>query len=146
MVPPGGRERVRILFFFLGSLCVGLAILGIVLPLLPTTPFLLLAGACYARGSERAHRWLLSNRLLGPTLRRWDENRTISIRAKTAAIGLMFIMMAAAAWGSKNGWLALGLFVVFALVSAYLLKIPSPPGSREAGSDAEGEVRHSSRG
>lgn len=124
---------MRFLFLVLGTLCVGLAVLGVILPVLPTTPFLLLAGGCYARGSERAHAWLLSNRLLGPTLRRWHEERTISVRAKTAAVGLMFLMMAVSAWLTRDPWLAAGMLVTFVAVSSYLLRIPSrrepPPPS-----------------
>jgi uncharacterized protein len=55
----------RLLFILLGTLCLIVGILGIFLPLLPATPFLLLASACYVRGSHTLHRWLMSHRYLG---------------------------------------------------------------------------------
>lgn len=79
---------MKILLNVLGSLALTLAILGLCLPLLPTTPFLLLASACYLRGSERMHRWLLNNRLFGEHLRNYQEERGIPLRSKLIAIGL----------------------------------------------------------
>lgn len=79
----------RYVLITLGSLFLGLGVLGAFLPLLPTTPFVLLAGACYARSSERLHEWLLRNRVLGPSIREWDETRSIGLRAKVTAILLV---------------------------------------------------------
>src|SRR3546814_17415146 len=59
---------IKTLFNIAGTLALVLAVMGLFLPLLPTTPFLLLASACYVRGSERMHRWLLGHRILGPYL------------------------------------------------------------------------------
>lgn len=79
----------RYVFLCLGSLFLGLGVLGVFLPVLPTTPFVLLAGACYARSSERLHRWLLNNPALGPSIREWDEHKSIGLRAKIMAILLV---------------------------------------------------------
>jgi uncharacterized protein len=68
-----------------GWLCTGLAIAGVVLPLVPTTPFLLLAAACFVRSSPRLHRWLLSNRVFGPILEQWRRDRTVPRSAKRKA-------------------------------------------------------------
>jgi len=62
---------VRALLWSAGSLCVALGVIGLFLPVLPTTPFMLLAAACYARASERFYRWLLTHRVFGPTVREW---------------------------------------------------------------------------
>jgi uncharacterized membrane protein YbaN (DUF454 family) len=69
-----------------GFLLTGLAALGIFLPLLPTTPLLLLAAACFANSSEKRHRWLMEHNVFGPILRSWHENRCIPRRAKIIAI------------------------------------------------------------
>ena len=75
-----------------GSLFVGLAVLGMFLPVLPTTPLLLLALACYARSSERLHGWLLSHRTFGPLLKHWHETRSMPRAAKVAAIGSIVVV------------------------------------------------------
>jgi uncharacterized membrane protein YbaN (DUF454 family) len=69
-----------------GLLFVGLGVLGIFLPVLPTTPLLLLALACFARSSERLHGWLLSHRAFGPLLKHWHETRSMPRSAKFAAV------------------------------------------------------------
>lgn len=87
----------RVMWLYLGHLCVGLGILGVFLPILPTTPFILLASACYSRGSERFHQWLLNHPVFGPSLRDWQKARVIRPRAKIVAslsiffaIGMVF--------------------------------------------------------
>lgn len=77
------------LFRLLGFLFVGVAVLGVILPLLPTTPFVLLAAACFARSSEKWHRWMLANDTFGPMIRNWEKNRCISCRVKLIAIASM---------------------------------------------------------
>lgn len=74
-----------------GVLCVTLGSIGIVLPGIPTTPFLLLAAACFARSSPRFHKKLLDNKVFGPVIRDWEENRTIPRKAKI--IGLLTILL-----------------------------------------------------
>jgi hypothetical protein len=79
----------RLWFLAAGHLSIGLAVLGVFLPLLPTTPFLLLAAACYARGSVRFYNWLLNSRTFGPLIRNWREHRSIALRYKLLAIGMI---------------------------------------------------------
>ncbi len=69
-----------------GLLCVGLAVLGMFVPVLPTTPFLLLALACFAKSSQRLYGWLLSHRAFGPVIRNWHETRSMPRRAKISAV------------------------------------------------------------
>ncbi len=88
------RSRwVRGLFIVAGTVCVGLGMLGLFLPLLPTTPFLLLAAACYARGSQRFYDWLLANRTFGPLIHEWHQHRVIPYRTKLSAIALMLLTL-----------------------------------------------------
>jgi uncharacterized membrane protein YbaN (DUF454 family) len=77
------------LFRLLGFLFLGAGILGIFLPLLPATPFVLLAAACFARSSEKWHQWMLANGTFGPMIRNWDQDRCVSCRVKIIAIASM---------------------------------------------------------
>ena len=70
----------------IGLLFVGLATLGVFLPVLPTTPFLLVAGACFAKSSPRLHRWLLANKTFGPLIYHWQTTRSIPKKAKIIAL------------------------------------------------------------
>ena len=67
-----------------------LAILGVFLPLLPTTPFLLLASACFARGSTRLHGWLLNNRMFGKYISNYEQGRGIPLRGKVTALAMLW--------------------------------------------------------
>lgn len=80
------------LFRLFGFVFLGLGVLGIVLPLLPTTPFVLLSAACFARSSERWHRWLLANETFGPMIRNWEDKRCISCKVKTIGILTMVLV------------------------------------------------------
>ena len=75
-----------IFYKVLGFFFVGLGILGLFLPLVPTTGFLLLAAGCFARSSEKWHRWLLSNRIFGPIINDWNEKKCITISSKIVAV------------------------------------------------------------
>ncbi len=85
---------MKIALNIIGSIAVVLAILGIFLPLLPTTPFLLLASACYMRGSQRLHRWLLANRVFGEYLRNFEDKKGMPRKAKIMTLALLWVSMA----------------------------------------------------
>ncbi|MEE4218552.1 MAG: YbaN family protein [Xanthomonadales bacterium] len=76
----------------LGLIFLGIAVLGVFLPLLPTTPFVLLAAGCFAQSSERMHRWILDNETFGPMVRDWEEKRCISLRVKAIAVASMVLV------------------------------------------------------
>jgi len=80
------------LYRLLAFLCLGAALVGVFLPLWPTTPFVLLAAACFARSSERWHRWLLENPTFGPMIREWEQKRCIRCRVKVLAISMMVVV------------------------------------------------------
>ena len=95
---------MKILFAILGCIALALGIVGIFLPLLPTTPFLLLAAALWVRSSPRLYAWLLSHRCFGEYIRNFRENRAIPLRAKVFSIVLMWAAMLYCIFGILAGW------------------------------------------
>ena len=75
----------------LGLIFVVLAFIGVILPLVPTTPFLLLAAMCFSRSSRRCHEWLHNNRLFGPIIKNWEENKSVTPMTKIIAITSIFL-------------------------------------------------------
>ncbi|WP_371224806.1 YbaN family protein [Roseovarius sp. 2305UL8-3] len=95
---------MRTVWLFLGMTCLGLGVIGVFLPLLPTVPFMLLAAFCFARSSERLHNWLLSHPRFGPSIVDWQERRAIHPKAKrlaTLSIALVFGISLIAAFPLK---------------------------------------------
>lgn len=84
----------RYLWLALGFASVGLGILGAFLPILPTTPFMLLAAMAFAKSSPRLHRWIVEHPTFGPPVRDWQSSGAISRRAKTMAVGAMLTVLA----------------------------------------------------
>lgn len=123
------RSKVlRAVFIVMGLLCVGLGVLGAFLPLLPTTPFLLLAAACFARSSTRLHCWLHQNRLFGEYLSRYRAGAGMPLRAKVIALILLWSSLAYSASLTlpKYGWhLILFLGLVGLGVTIHLLRLPT---------------------
>ena len=94
------------LWFLLGTIFLGLGSIGIFLPLLPTTPLVLLAAACYAKSSPKAHQRLLDNKYFGPMLRNWETNRCVKVRVKWIAVPMIILVGGSSVWFSiPDGWL-----------------------------------------
>ncbi len=109
-----------------GSLSLALGVLGIFLPLLPTTPFLLLAAACYVRSSETLYRRLLASRYLGPYIRSYREGRGLTLGAKVATIALLWVVISLSAAFATGSWVLRGVLLSIAAgVTAYLLTLPT---------------------
>ena len=96
----------------IGIFFVGLAVLGVVLPLLPTTPFLLVAAACFAKSSPRFYQKLLDNRIFGPLIINWRESRTIPKKAKIIALLSIVLAAAYSVCFLDNFYLQLGLILM----------------------------------
>lgn len=117
---------VRVALVVAGSGFVAVGLLGIFLPVLPTTPFLLVAAACYARASRRFYNALLKSRVFGPAILEWQQHRSIAWRTKLAAIGLMSLSLAVTiVFFVDNGWLRAALAAIGVAVAVYLYRIPS---------------------
>lgn len=109
-----------------GTLSVGLGIAGIVLPLVPTTPFLLLAAACYARSSEKHYNWLMNHKWFGEYLRNYQEGRGIPMKVKLFAITFLWLTIGTtAAFVIDIRWLQILMLCTAAAVSAHMLYLPT---------------------
>ena len=119
---------VRAVFIVLGTVFLGLGALGLVLPVLPTTPFVLLAAACYLRASERLHRRLVTSRTFGPTIVAWQEHGAIPPRAKAIAIALIALTFGLSVlFVVEPPLMRAGLVALGIVLSVWLLRRPSPP-------------------
>ncbi len=131
----------RPLLLLAGVASLILALLGMLLPLLPATPFLLLSAACFARSSTRLHRWLLSHPRLGPFISDWERGGAIRPSAKRGATLLIL------ATGSSSlllvtapGWAKGGLLLTFLCVLTFIWTRPSSPCAEPADPAAPSEA------
>jgi uncharacterized membrane protein YbaN (DUF454 family) len=121
---PLARSRwQRIVWMLAGAASLLLGIVGIFLPLLPTTPFVLLAAFCFARGSPRVEAWLLEHPRFGPMVRDWRAQRAVPLRAKQLATAMMTIGSAWAWWAMppRIQWLPA---LLCSLVAVWLWRLP----------------------
>jgi len=111
-------------FICAGTIFVGLGVLGMILPLMPTTVFLLMAAYCYSRSSDRFHTWLLTNRWCGGYISNYRSGRGMTVRQKITSIGMLWLSMALSVWlvGPKL-WLIILLLPIAAGVTYYLLRL-----------------------
>lgn len=117
---------LRWLFALAGFIFLALGVIGLVLPLIPTTPFVLLAAACFLRSSDRLHAWLLRTRLFGPLISEWEQHRSIPWRTKIVAIVLMTVTFCASiVFFVKPPWLKIVLGFVCAGLALWLYRVPS---------------------
>ena len=115
---------LRVILIITGTLLVGVGLIGIFLPLLPTTPFLLLAAACYARSSSRFYDWLLSNRWFGRYVRLYREEKRIPLKASIASILLLWLTITLSVAFAVDSLLARAVLAVIAVgVTAHILSV-----------------------
>ena len=107
-----------------GLLALALAAVGLLLPLLPTVPFLLLAAFCFARSSDRLHRWLLGHPRLGPPIRQWEERGAIGRQAKWVASLSMLGSVGLAVWLGLPGWVVAVQAATLAAVTVFIWTRP----------------------
>ncbi len=111
----------RYLFLVAGTVSLGLGILGIPVPLLPTTPFLLLSAYCYARSSRRFYYWLINHRVLGKHIINYWEYRGVSMKVKLGAIAFLWTsMILTATFAMESNWMRLVLLVVAIAVTVHI--------------------------
>lgn len=128
---PAGLRRA--LLKAAGVVSVGLGLLGAFLPLLPTTPFVLLAAFCFARSSPRLNRWLHEHEVLGPPLRSWKRHRSLPKRSKWTAIAATWVTIPVSILLVDPLWAQVLLGALLLVLTGFLLSIPV----READSEAQ---------
>ena len=120
------NKILRFLIFSLGCISISLGVLGIFLPLLPTTPFMILAAWCFIRSSKKAHDWLYNHRYLGEILRNWDKNRSIAKRTKIIAITMIFGSLVSVWLFVKFIWVKVFLTALLFLVMLFIATRAKP--------------------
>ena len=119
------KRYTNVLWIAGGTLSLALGVLGIILPLLPTTPFLLLAAGCYARGSQRFYNWLLNNRIFGSYIRDYREGRGIPMHTKITTMIFLWGTIGASIYLVDHLHVRLLLPVIAACVSIHVLTRPT---------------------
>jgi uncharacterized membrane protein YbaN (DUF454 family) len=129
--PPDIREArhpaVRYVLLAVGWLCIVLGVIGIFLPVLPTTPFLLLAAACFVRSSRRFYLWLVTHPRLGPWIRDYLDGQGIPLKGKVYAIGLMWVSIGFSCYLVPMIWARVFMLSSAVLVTLYILKQKTLP-------------------
>ena len=124
---------VRLLYLGFGWICVALGVVGIIMPILPTTPFLLVALWAFSRSSPELAEKLRNNPYAGPYIRDWQDYGVIPPKAKAIAMVMMTVMgIYVAGFSVMPGWLALGFCAVLVAVAVYILTRPSAPPKSDA--------------
>ena len=126
MEEPSKDRRRRLPYIVLAYVCVGLGAAGVVLPLLPTTPFLIVAAWAASRGSPRLDAWLHGHPRFGPSLRAWRDERAVPTRAKVLACSLMFVSWVIMLLVTSSPWVPGITGVIFICVGTYLCTRPVP--------------------
>ena len=118
----------RLLVFTLGIFSVGLGLVGAFLPLLPTTPFIMLAAWCFMRSSAKAHAWIYRQPLFGKALTDWEKNRSISRTTKVTAIGTILFSLVFIWIKVNNLWIKVAVSVFLVSVSIFIATRGESPG------------------
>ncbi len=118
---------VRYLLLGTGWLSVALGVVGIFLPVLPTTPFLLLAAACFVRSSRRFYDWLVMHPRLGPWFRDYLEGNGVPLKGKVYSIIAMWLSIALSCWLVPMPWARAGMLTSATLVTIYILRLKTLP-------------------
>lgn len=124
-VPISARSKFKVLLWKItGVFCVGLAILGAILPILPTTVFLLMATACFAKSSPRMQQKLLNNKTFGPLIHEWQRHRSIPRKAKRVALLMITLSVVWSAYLLQNMTLTLLVILLVTGPFIFLWRLP----------------------
>ena len=117
---------MRMLFFTAGTISLILGAIGVLIPILPTTPFLLLSAACYLRSSTRMYQWLFNNRIFGEYLSNYRDGKGITLNTKIFALTLLWVTILYSALFIIVLWVVqLALFIIAIAVSVHIILLPT---------------------
>ncbi len=124
----------KALLIFLGTICVALGVLGMFLPIMPTTVFLLAAAYCYSKSSERFHNWLLTNKLCGTYITNYRSGRGMTVRNKVTSLLSLWLSIGLSIWfvGGKL-WLSILLAAIAVAITTHILWIKTYVDDQTAG-------------
>tara|TARA_R110002012_G_scaffold5133_11_gene23484 strand:- start:10260 stop:10634 length:375 start_codon:yes stop_codon:yes gene_type:complete len=117
---------ISLMWVVLAGISFSIGVLGIFLPLLPTTVFMLMAVYCASRGSPRFEAWIRSRHYVGPLLVTWEQERAIPRRAKLAAVSLIALSAIISAWSLGPGWIRWGVVALLFIIALWLVTRPEP--------------------
>jgi hypothetical protein len=114
----------KIILIIAGSISLILGIIGIFIPILPTTPFLLLTAACWIRGSERLYKKLLSNKFFGSYIRHYYEKKGVPMKVKISAISFLWgTILTSILFFNRQWWLTVILLIIAAAVTFHIIRL-----------------------
>ena len=120
----------RRLLFAAGHVCAFLGLLALLLPVIPTSPFLIVGAACYARSSEKFYNLLSQNKYCGPMIRQWERNRCLEKKLKRTAFAVLAAAFLSSSFLFLDGWPARALLLAFGLAAiAFVASVPTCPGA-----------------
>jgi uncharacterized protein len=126
VAPGDGWGARRAVYFVLGWLFFGLGVLGAVLPILPTTPFMLLAAWAFSKSSRRFEHWLLEHRWFGPGIKRWRAHRVVPARVKRVSYATMLVTFTLSlASGRLSWWALLAQALLMGYGAWFIWRLPS---------------------
>lgn len=125
------RPATRIALVGIGAVSLVLGVVGLFLPVFPTTPFVLLAAACWSRASPRLHRWLHAQPRVGPMLEQWERHRAVPRKVKLLVSALLLPSIAGSIWFvHERIWLAAAIAGIALVVLVVIWRLPEMPAGR----------------
>ena len=119
---------MKYIWLVAGCLFLGLGVLGVALPILPTTPFVLAALFCFAKGSDRLHKWLLSTKLYQKHVKKFNETRAMTLKSKIVILGFASSMLIAGFYFSKNIYARIIIILLICIkYYVFIFKIKTAP-------------------
>ncbi|MCK5242530.1 YbaN family protein [bacterium] len=127
------NKFIQYIYIIAGWFSLSVGIIGVFLPILPTTPFILLAAFCFSRGSVKYHRWLRQHRYFGKAVRDWETYRGMRIPAKVMATALLSILFSISLiFLGLPGWIKISLLIIALAVLIYIWSLPTPPTKNDS--------------